>query len=115
MHDKAMFNSVDHIAGNAFSGHLPGGAASSLMNPVNDTMSPLSTMAGREQMQSMPDRNDLADQMIAALQKNPERTAYVDLGGVDTRPGDLTAEFDPKMDQQTHLNTGRGDDMVKIV
>lgn len=115
MQDKAMFNSVDHIAGNAFSGHLPGGGASIQMNPGADPMSPLGSTAERQQMQSNPDCNDPAERMIAALQKKPERTAYVDLGGQDSRPVDLTAEFDPKMDQQTHLHTGRGDDMVTIV
>lgn len=109
-------NSVDHVPGNAASGHLPGGAAPTLMNPVNDSMGTLSTMISREQREGMPaGQQDLMDQMVRAIQQKPEASPHVDMGGKDIRPSDLAAQFNPNMDQETHLDTGRGDNMVIIV
>lgn len=85
------------------------------MNPVNAGMQPLSPMDGRGQKEGLSDLTDLTQAMLAEMQKPDGTARYVDLGGADTRPGDLSAHFDPKMDQGIRLYTGRGDDTVIIV
>jgi hypothetical protein len=94
---------------------LAGGAAGVQMNPLNDGMNGLQPQVSREQRHGLPDLEALMNEMLNALHQMPDETAHVDMGGRDTRPGDLAAHFDPKMDQDINLYTGGGDDMVIIV
>lgn len=112
---NAMNNNVDLIPGNATSGNLPGGAAPTLMNPVTTSMNAFSTLINRQEKEGVPGHRDRMDQTMTELQQKPEALQYVDMGGKDIRPGDMTAQFNPNMDQETHLYSGRGDRMVIIV
>jgi hypothetical protein len=85
------------------------------INLPNDSMTQTGIQVRMEQKDGTPDLKDLMRQMITALQQNSEESAHVDLGGKDTRPSDLSAAFSPKMDQDHHLYSGKGDDMVMVV
>lgn len=111
----ANLNDRDAFTVTACRGLLAGGAAGVLMNPLNDGMNALQAQVSREQRDGLPDLKALMDGMLNALHQIPDETAHVDMGGRDTRPGDLAAHFDPKMDQDINLYTGGGDDMVIIV
>jgi hypothetical protein len=112
----AIANEVGGIYGNTSGGrdHLWETSAA-LINPQSVMMSPISTMVNREQNDSMTNSMDLMGEMIAEINKMPEGAAQVDIGGKDTRPGDLASHFDPKMDQDINVYTGSGDDTVIIV
>lgn len=90
-------------------------AVSTLMNPLGAFMNPLIAAIGNEQKADMSDLKDLMGDMMAALHRAQEGPAKVDMGGKDTRPGDLTSQFDPKMDQDIHFYTGSGDERVMIM
>lgn len=108
---------VGGISGNTSGGrnHLWETSAA-LMNPLSVMMNPVSTiMVNREQNNSMSNSMDLMSEMIAEINKMPDGAAQVDIGGKDTRPGDLASHFDPKMDQDINVYTGSGDDTVTIV
>jgi hypothetical protein len=108
-------NMVGDIFGKAFDCGRPSGEAATLMNPLSALMNPLGAMVSREQKDGLSELKDLMREMIAEIHKRQDGTALVDIGGKDFRPGDLTAHFDPKMDQDINIYTGRGDDTVIIV
>ena len=111
-----MINDRDDLTFTACCGYLPDSAASVLMNPLHNELNPLPAYVDREQKDGLPeDLKGLMNAMLNALHQIPDETAHVDMGGKDTRPFDLTAHFDPKMDQDINLCTGGGDDMVIIV
>ena len=91
------------------------GMRATLMNPQNALMNPSGSMVGREQKEGMSDLKDLMREMIAALHQLADRAAPIDIGGKDIRPSDMAAHFNPQMDQDINIYTGRGDDMVMIV
>ena len=78
---------------------------------------PLKASLQREQSEGMSDNRDLMRMMIAELNKKQQAgsTIHVDVMGAAVRPGDLSAQFDPRMDQLINLFTGGGDEMVIIV
>lgn len=108
-------NRMGAIDGSICGSRFAGGMAATLMNPVSALMNPLGSMVGLEQKEGLSDLKDLMREMIAALHQVSDRIAPVDMGGKDTRPGDLTAHFNPAKDQNINIYTGRGDDMVIIV
>jgi len=105
---------INDIVG-SFSGQsMSGEMATTCMSLPNESTNLPGIQVRMEQKDGAPELKDLARQMITALQQNPERNTNVDIGGKDTRPSDLTAEFSPKMDQDLHFDTGDGDDMVMV-
>jgi hypothetical protein len=111
-----MINDMDDFAVAACCGYLPDSTASVLMNPFHNGINPLQDHVGREQKERLPeDLKGAMNELLNALHQIPDETAYVDIGGKDTRPSDLTTHFNPGMDQDINLYTGGGDDMVIIV
>ena len=112
----AIANEIGGISGNISGGrdHLWETSAA-LMNPQSVMMNPVGAMVCREQNDSLSNHMDLMSEMITEISKMPDGAVQVDIGGKDTRPGDLASHFDPKMDQDINVYTGSGDDTVMIV
>lgn len=89
--------------------------SSTLNNPLNASMTPLSTQVDKEQKIDDTTLQKQAKQLTAALEQDDERPVEADMGGQDTRLSDLSALFDPKMDQETRLHTGDHDPSMKPV
>ena len=89
--------------------------SSTLTNPLNASMTPLSTQVDQEQKVDDATLQKQSKQLSAALEKKDEKPVEADLGGQDTRLNDLSTLFDPKMDQETRLHTGNHDPGTIIV
>jgi hypothetical protein len=85
------------------------------MNPLNAAMNPLSQMALREQKIDLSELKDLMQETLTLLQRTQAGPLQVDLGAEETRPGDLRAQFAPRVAQENRLYTGRGDERTIIV
>jgi hypothetical protein len=105
------FDAINHAHG----GHAFSGSESTLMDPLNASMNPLSSMVNREQKIDIAELKDMMGQMLAALQRSQESPPHIDLGSKETHLRDLSTQFDPRMDQEIHLYTGRGDERTIIV
>jgi hypothetical protein len=92
-----------------------GETAAMCMNPLNAAMNPLSQTAVREQKIDLSELKDLMHETLTLLQRSIEGVSQVDLGAGETRPGDLKAQFAPRMAQENRLYTGRGDERTIIV
>jgi hypothetical protein len=103
------------MQGSNADGSLPGNMTATVMNLPNDSTNLPGIQVRMEQRDGAPELKDLMRQMITALQREPVASAHADMGGKDTRPSDLATQFSPRMDQELHLYTGEGDDMVRIV
>jgi hypothetical protein len=106
---------IGGAGGHAQGWYQPSGAEATWMHPLNALMNPLSSVVSRKQKEGASGPRDLMHEMITAIQTKPDGTLYAGMGGKDTRPGDLTAQFDPKMDQDINLYTGGRDEVVIIV
>jgi hypothetical protein len=99
----------------AINGNLFGSLMAMNMDPACRQPDLLSHRVDGDSRSGTADFHEMSHRMINLLVQAPEETSHVDIGGKDTRPGDLATHFDPKMDQGIHLYTGGGDDMVIIV
>jgi hypothetical protein len=113
--DELTVGGVSDMTRFASSGSMSEETTSICINLPNDSMNLPGIQVRMEQKDGTQDLKDLMRQMIIALQQEPEQSAHVDIGGKDTRPSDLSAAFSPKMDQDLHLYSGKGDDMVMVV